>query len=281
MKKIVFPVAGMGTRFLPYTKNSPKELIPILNKPAILKSVEEALDAGFEEFLFIISKGKEAVFDYFQADPNLVQFLSNNNKDNLIPSVISPIKGRMEFVYQDFPRGLGHAISLAEDFCAGEDFGVMLCDDVMMSDVSCMKQLKDVYDNHNCSVVGTQIVDMADVSKYGVVEYKNNDEKIIKQFVEKPSPDEAPSTSAIIGRYVFKNSIFDALKHTKPGKAGEIQITDAMEIDCANNEYRSHDLNGERYDCGSVEGWIEAQIAFGMKDENLKPKIIEMINKYK
>lgn len=281
MKKIVFPVAGMGTRFLPYTKNSPKELIPILNKPAILKSVEEAIEAGFEEFLFVISKGKESVFEYFQDNQTLIQFLTNNGKDKYIESILSPIKGRMEIVYQDQPLGLGHAISLAEDFCEGENFGVMLCDDVMLSEKSCMLQLKEIYNQFDCNVIGTNIVEMENVSKYGVVKYKDENSKIIESFVEKPSIEDAPSNSAIVGRYIFKNNIFEALKKTKPGNGGEIQITDAMEIDIQNTEYRSHDLIGERFDCGSVEGWIEAQIAFGLNDDALRPLVKKIINKYK
>ena len=282
IKTVVFPVAGIGSRFLPVTKTVPKELLPILNIPLIEYAVNEAREAGIERFIFVSSPEKKSVIDYFKKDTKLEGYLKNKNSDLLtgIEKNIISDDSLIEVV-QEEPLGLGHAIWCAKEYIEGP-FAVILPDDLIISKVACIKQMIDAYKEHKSNIIAIQEVDSVDVSKYGVIDYDKNDKDyyFIKNMIEKPSVNDAPSNLAIIGRYILMPNVLDALSEKKVGFGGEIQLTDAIKNTIKNDGVIGYKFEGNRYDCGNVVGALEAQIAVAVNNSKYKDKVIDIMNKY-
>ena len=282
IKTVVFPVAGIGSRFLPVTKTVPKELLPILNIPLIEYAVNEAREAGIERFVFVSSPEKKSILDYFKKDKKLEGYLKNKNSDLLtgIKKNIISDDSLIEVV-QEEPLGLGHAIWCAKEYIEGP-FAVILPDDLIISKVACIKQMIDAYKEHKSNIIAIQEVDSVDVSKYGVIDYDKNDKDyyFIKNMIEKPSVNDAPSNLAIIGRYILMPNVLDALSEKKVGFGGEIQLTDAIKNTIKNDGVIGYKFEGNRYDCGNVVGALEAQIAVAVNNSKYKDKVIDIMNKY-
>ncbi|MFL2660200.1 MAG: UTP--glucose-1-phosphate uridylyltransferase [Alphaproteobacteria bacterium] len=281
IKKVVLPVAGLGTRFLPASKVIAKEMFPVLDKPLIDYAVDEAISAGGTDFIFVISPDKKSIIKYFEDDPNLVHELVKKGKQELVDIVKPKISGSITTIVQQKQLGLGHAISLAKPFIKDEPFQVLLPDDLIMSDNPVQCQLADVYKKHKCGVVALQQIPQDEIHKYGVVSgKKNNNEIKIDGFVEKPQKQQAPSDLAIVGRYILTPEIFDELDKNIVGSGGEIQITDAMAGILKKQDFYGLKFTGERFDCGSKIGFLEAQIAFANKDKDIKQKLKSILEKY-
>jgi len=282
IKTVVFPVAGIGSRFLPVTKTVPKELLPILNIPLIEYAVNEAREAGIERFIFVSSPEKKSILDYFKKDTKLEGYLKNKNSDLLtgIEKNIISDDSLIEVV-QEEPLGLGHAIWCAKEYIEGP-FAVILPDDLIISKVACIKQMIDAYKEHKSNIIAIQEVDPANISKYGVIDYDKNDKDyyFIKNMIEKPSVSDAPSNLAIIGRYILMPNVLDALSEKKVGFGGEIQLTDAIKNTIKNDGVIGYKFEGNRYDCGNVVGALEAQIAVAVNNSKYKDKVIDIMNKY-
>ncbi len=287
MKKItkaVIPAAGLGTRFLPATKALPKEMLPIIDTPNIQYIVEEAVKAGIKDILIIISDSKEAIRHHFEVNESLEQRLiaSGKTKEAELIRHIAEL-ANVSFVYQNEPKGLGAAILYAEEFAAGEDFAVMLGDDLIDADeVPAIGELIEAYEKTNGgTVLGCRRVERERLKKYGVVKPKYGyDGKIFEvvDMVEKPKdPDLAPSDVAVLGRYVLPNRIFETLRETKPGVGGEIQLTDAIKESISYNPCYACIFTGERYDIGDKFGYIKATIDYALKREDLGPQVREYI----
>ncbi|MGL5898085.1 MAG: UTP--glucose-1-phosphate uridylyltransferase GalU [Lactobacillaceae bacterium] len=275
VRKAVIPAAGLATRFLPVTKAQAKEMLPIVDKPTIQFIVEEARASGIEDILIVEGKQKRSIEDHFDSAPELEIKLKEEHKDELLALVqsITKIGVNMFFVRQPYPNGLGAAVSLAKSFIANEPFIVMLGDDLMSDHVPLTKQLIDAYEETHASTIAVMQVPHSEVSKYGVIDPIKETRKdlySVKRFVEKPSIDKAPSDLAIIGRYLLTPEIFDYLDKTKPGKNGEIQLTDA--IDSLNQTQRvfAHVFRGERHDVGNKLGFLETNIEYGLKHPEIK-----------
>ncbi len=261
LKQVVFPVAGLGSRFLPVTKSIPKEMLPIIDKPLIQFAVEEAIQAGAEEIIFVTSHTKIAIEDYFSKNIELEARLRESNKNELIqiiyPDYFEDIK--FSFVRQNEPNGLGHAILQAKNLIKEDFFGIVLADDLILSEVGCLKQLKDIHSKTNSSVLGVFSAPDSELRNYGVIDATQEDELLkLESIIEKPSIDEAPSNLAVFGRYILSKSIFDILEETKPGLNGEIQLTDAIRSFLSNNPVFALEFQGRRFDCGSKEGYVSA-----------------------
>lgn len=272
IKKAVIPVAGKGTRMLPASKNVAKELMPIITTPIVHYVVQEALDAGIEQIVFITSIGKEDIISYFSRSIELENFLEKNGKYKELEQVKN-IGNMIDIitVSQKEQLGLGHAILQAERVIGNDPFAVMLGDDVMMSQKSVITQLKEVSEaNDNQSVIGVMQVEKQHTNKYGIIdgEYLPHSQQTlkIKKMVEKPSPETAPSLLASPGRYIFTAEIFDYLKSISRGVGGEYQLTDAINMMAQNKTILAHQFEGERFDTGNVLGYIDAIVAFALKD---------------
>lgn len=285
VRKAVIPAAGLGTRFLPATKAMPKEMLPIVDKPTIQFIVEEAKKSGIEDILIVTGKNKRSIEDHFDANPELEQDLAKTGKNDLLrlTQAITDLGVNLYFTRQPHPAGLGDAILRAKSFVGDEPFAVMLGDDLMDDKVPLTKQLIDRYDKTHASTIAVMPVPHEEVSKYGVIEPDDEIEPgliNVKSFVEKPAVEDAPSDYAIIGRYLLTPEIFDILAHQKPGRGGEIQLTDA--IDTMNKTQRvfAHVFNGERHDVGNKEGYLETSIEYGLTHpetkEALKQYIIDL-----
>ncbi len=287
MKKItkaIIPAAGLGTRFLPATKAMPKEMLPIIDTPNIQYIVEEAVKAGISDILVIISDSKESIRHHFESNEELEQRLISTGKTKEAELIRNISKlANVSYAYQNDPTGLGAAILYAEDFVNGEDFAVMLGDDLIDSDEKpAIGELIEVYENTNGStVLGCQRVERERLKKYGVVKPKGDYSSRVFEvvdMVEKPKdPDTAPSDVAVLGRYVLPNRIFDTLRETKPGVGGEIQLTDAIKASVAYNPCYACIFTGERYDIGDKFGFIKATIDYALKREDLGPQVKEYI----
>lgn len=265
--KAVVPAAGFGTRFLPWTKSSPKEMLPLLNKPAIQVIAEEIRDSGLNECIIINAHYKQALVNYFKHSPELEQFLKEKNKASLLSDLDTLIqKLSFSYVYQDEAKGLGHAISLVEDAVNNEYFGIALPDDIMISQPAGLAQLISVAQKYNASVIAVQEVPRAAVSAYGVVAVSHQLDDLtfeITHLVEKPKPEDAPSQLAISGRYVLSPQIFAALKDIKPSIGGEIQLTDGMlAMLKAGERIVAYKIQGTRHDIGNPTGWLKANMHF-------------------
>ncbi|MDT8716512.1 UTP--glucose-1-phosphate uridylyltransferase GalU [Clostridium sp. 19966] len=273
VKKAVIPAAGLGTRFLPATKAQPKEMLPIVDKPTIQYIIEEAVNSGIEEILIITGRNKRAIEDHFDKSVELEQELENHSKDAML-SMIKDISNMANIYYirQKEPKGLGHAINCARTFVGNEPFAVMLGDDVVDSEEPCLKQLIDCYNEYKTTILGVQDVPQHDVSKYGIIKAMNIEDRVykVKDMVEKPKPEEAPSNIAILGRYIITPNIFDVLDNTKPGKGGEIQLTDALKSLMNSEAMYAYNFKGRRYDVGDKLGFLEANIEYALKREELR-----------
>ena len=273
LKQVVFPVAGLGSRFLPVTKSIPKEMLPIIDKPLIQFAVEEAIQAGAEEIIFVTSHTKIAIEDYFSKNIELEARLRESNKNELIqtiyPDYFEDIK--FSFVRQNEPNGLGHAILQAKNLIKEDFFGIVLADDLILSEVGCLKQLKDIHSKTNSSVLGVFSAPDSELKNYGVIDATQEDELLkLKSIIEKPSIDEAPSNLAVFGRYILSKSIFSILEETKPGLNGEIQLTDAIRSFLSNNSVFALEFQGRRFDCGSKEGYVSAIVDRASHLENFR-----------
>ena len=282
IKTVVFPVAGIGSRFLPVTKTVPKELLPILNIPLIEYAMNEAREAGIEKFIFVSSPEKKSIIDYFRKDKKLESYLKNK-KPSLLKGIEKNIisDDSLIEVVQEEPLGLGHAIWCARDYIDGP-FAVILPDDLIISKVACIKQMIGAYNDHKSNIVAIQEVESADISKYGVIDYDNSEKNyyFIKNMIEKPSINNAPSNLAIIGRYILLPNVLNTLSEKKVGYGGEIQLTDAIKNTIKNEGVIGYKFDGNRYDCGNVIGALEAQISVAIRNSEYKNKVIDIMNKY-
>lgn len=264
VRSAVFPVAGRGTRFLPATKASPKEMLPIVDKPLIQYAVEEAVDAGATKLIFITGSSKRAIEDHFDSDPELERALSDSGKDDLLRSIRDIVPKGVTCIYirQGEPLGLGHAVLCAKSAVGNEPFFVHLADDLIAGDPPCLTQMAGEYARHSGSVIAVETVPQEDTSSYGIVAV--NDESRITQIVEKPDPEDAPSNSAVVGRYLLAPEIFDKLETTGRGAGGEIQLTDAIADLLPESAVYAYSFSGERFDCGSKLGYLKATVAYGL-----------------
>jgi UTP--glucose-1-phosphate uridylyltransferase len=261
--KCLFPAAGYGTRFLPATKAMPKEMLPIVNKPLIQYGVEEAVDAGMKEIAIVTGRGKRAIEDHFDISYELEHQISGTSKEQYLDSTRKIIdECTFSYTRQMQMLGLGHAILTGETLIGKEPFGVVLADDLCVGggDGGVLAQMVRVYQKYRCSIVAIEEVPAEETSKYGVIAGSELEDGIfvISDMVEKPAPEDAPSNLAIIGRYILTPDIFDILRNTQPGKGGEIQITDALKTQATNNMVLAYKFKGKRFDCGSVDGFVEA-----------------------
>jgi len=262
IKKCLFPAAGYGTRFLPATKSMPKEVMPILNKPLIQYGVEEALEAGMHDIGIVTGRGKRALEDHFDTNYELEHQISGTSKESYLDEIRNLIEQcTFSYTRQMEMKGLGHAILTGETLIGHEPFGVVLADDLCDGgDLGVLSQMVKIYEKYRCSIVAIEEVPHEEVSKYGVIAGSELEEGIfvISDMVEKPDPEDAPSNLAIIGRYILTPDIFDIIRETPPGKGGELQITDALMTQAKQNMVLAYKFKGKRFDCGSVEGFVEA-----------------------
>jgi UTP--glucose-1-phosphate uridylyltransferase len=280
VKKAVIPVAGLGTRFLPATKTVPKELLPIVDVPSIQYVVQEAVDAGIEEIIFVTGRGKDGIEDHFDDAPELEQVLADRGQHELV-KMLRRIAEMTEVVSvrQKKPLGLGHAVLCARDLVGDEPFAVMLADDLIDSDKPCIRQLLEIFEQTEESVVALMEVPEMDVHQYGIIKGKFLKERLyqIEATVEKPPAKEAPSRMAIIGRYVLRPEIFSILQKLPSGKGGEIQLTDGLaQLVCERKVYGCEFL-GDRYDIGDKFGFVRATVAYALKRPDLKDKVFEYL----
>lgn len=280
VKKAVFPVAGLGTRLLPATKVMPKEMLTIVDRPLIQLAVEEAREAGIEEFIFVVSDGKEVLLQHFQDSPALMDTLQKRGKTDQMKKIREaelPV-GSLKAAKQDQPLGLGHAVWCAKEFVGDEPFAVILPDDTVLNSEGCLKQMVRAYNQTGGNVIAACEVPEKDTSKYGVFDVisKKGDLLTVRGLVEKPAPEVAPSNMAVFGRYILQPEIFAYLDKHETGTGGEIQLTDAMAKLIFDQEFFGFLFKGERIDCGTEIGFVKAQIAFALN----KPHLAEEIASY-
>jgi len=273
IRSAVFPVAGRGTRFLPATKASPKEMLPIVDKPLIQYAVEEALSAGARHLVFITGSSKRAIEDHFDSDPELEAALEAQGKQELLQTVrgILPSWASCIYIRQPAPLGLGHAVLCARPVVGHEPFFVHLADDLIDAEVPVLQQMAEAHAATGGSIVGVQSVDPAETDKYGIVATGNEQGRLaeVTRIVEKPKPAEAPSSLAVVGRYLLSPTIFERLENVGRGAGGEIQLTDAIAALLESEKVHAFRFQGKRYDCGSKLGYLEATVEFGLKHPDL------------
>lgn len=286
MKKItkaVFPVGGLGTRFLPATKSIPKEMLPVANKPLIQYAFEEARAAGIEEFIFVTGRNKNAINNHFDHVYELQSTLDEKGKAKELKEVMSwlPSAGQIAFVRQQEPLGLGHAIWCARNFIGDEPFVVILADEMVLNKNNLIKSMIDLQNSKeaNSSIVAVAPVAADQVNKYGIIAGDSSNQRII-DMVEKPAIGEAPSNLAINGRYILQPKIFEYLSKAQKGAGGEIQLTDAMKLMAQDHPFYYQNYDGIRFDCGNVLGFLEANIAFALENPEIKNQLINIIKKY-
>lgn len=266
IRAAVFPVAGRGTRFLPATKASPKEMLPIVDKPLIQYAVEEAIDAGATKLIFITGSSKRAIEDHFDTDPELERALTDAGKDELLQSIRGIVPDGISCIYirQGKPLGLGHAVLCSRSAVGDEPFFVHLADDLIAGNPPCLTQMAAEFAKHGGSVIAVEKVPPEDTSSYGIVSVDAANQDRIMAIVEKPSPDEAPSNLAVVGRYLLPAKIFDKLETTSRGAGGEIQLTDAIADLLEESPVYAYAFSGKRFDCGSKLGYLKATVAYGL-----------------
>ena len=265
VRAAVFPVAGRGTRFLPATKASPKEMLPIVDKPLIQYAVEEAVAAGATKLVFVTGASKRAIEDHFDTDAELERALTESGKDDLLESIRNIVPAGVSCVYirQGEPLGLGHAVLCARPAVGDEPFFVHLADDLIAGEPGCLAQMAEEHARHGGSVVAVETVPRESTSSYGIVEVDNSDR--VTRIVEKPKPEDAPSNSAVVGRYLLAPEIFDKLEKTGRGAGGEIQLTDGIADLLSESPVYAFSFSGVRYDCGSKLGYLQATVAYGLE----------------
>lgn len=280
IKKAVIPVAGLGTRFLPATKTVPKELLPIVDTPAIQYVVQEAVDSGISEVIFVTGRNKDSIEDHFDENPELEQVLDERGQTETVQS-LRRIAEMIEVVSvrQKRPLGLGHAVLCARDLVGDEPFAVLLSDDLIDSSLPCLRQLLEVFENKKESVIALRRVPDHEVQRYGIVQGKQLSNRLyeVDDMVEKPRPDEAPSRLAIIGRYILQPKIFSLLEKVTPGRGGEIQLTDAIAQLARQKKVYGYEFEGEHYDIGDKLGFVRATIAYALKRPELKEAVKEYL----
>lgn len=277
IRKAVIPAAGFGTRFLPETKAMPKEMLPIVDKPTIQYIVEEIKASGIEQILIISGHAKRAIEDHFDSSPELEQHLYESGKMDLLKEVRQVASVKIHYTRQQYMRGLGDAILCAKEFMDGEPFGVILGDDVVYngSGEPALKQLISQYDKTGGTIIGCQLVRPEQVSSYGIINgtpTENPDLLKVKNMIEKPSIEEAPSRFAALGRYVITPEVFKILEQTKPGKGGEIQLTDALRVMAKNGNVYAYNFKGKRYDTGNKLGYLKATVEFALRRDDIGPE---------
>jgi len=281
IKKAVLPVAGIGTRFLPASKATPKEMLPIIDKPLVQYAVEEAIEIGIEEIVFITNDEKHSIKKHFENNQKLEQKLLRKNKEEFVeklnPKIFKDIK--FHYVIQEEQNGLGDAVLKAESLINGEAFALLLPDDLFFSKKSCLSQLSSIFLNTNASTIAVNKIDKNNIHKYGVIKpgKEKNDAILIDDIIEKPLVEDAPSDIAVCGRYIFTSTIFDHLKKIELDKSGEIQLTDAIKSLLSEEQVYAKIYEGEKFDCGSKKGFVHATIALALRDESISQDINKII----
>lgn len=280
VRKAVIPAAGLGVRFLPATKALPKEMLPIVDKPGIQYIIEEAVASDVQDILIVTGRNKRAIEDHFDRSLELEQHLAEKGKDELL-EVVRQIAGIAEICYvrQKQPLGLGHAVFCARQFIGDEPFAVLLGDDIVKSRIPCLRQLTSLYDEVGYSVIAVMEVPPGEVSKYGIIDAEQERPGVyrIKDLVEKPRPEEAPSNLAIIGRYIIEPQVMDILAEVGPGAGGEIQLTDALRVLCRERPMYALAFEGRRYDVGDKLGFLKAVVEFALEREDLGSEFAEYL----
>jgi UTP--glucose-1-phosphate uridylyltransferase len=281
VRKAVFPVAGLGTRFLPATKVLPKEMLILGDKPLVQHAYEEARDAGIEEFIFVSSKSKNLLEDHFRVHVELAKVLERNNKRDLLAALqaSNAAEGKLHVTYQSQPLGLGHAIWCAKDLIGDEPFAIILPDDVVLSKTGCMSQMVQAYNETGGNVVAVVDVPREETSKYGILDTGAENGRMVevRGLVEKPAPEKAPSTLSIIGRYILQPEIFKYLSNFEKGAGGEIQLTDAMAWLIGTQPFNGFRYEGRRFDCGNYMGLFEATVAYALNDNKSNVRARKLI----
>lgn len=276
IRKAIIPAAGLGTRFLPATKAQPKEMLPIVDKPAIQYIVEEAIHSGIEDIIIVTGRNKRAIEDHFDKSIELETMLREKDSLQLLDQVqmVSNLAD-VHYIRQKEPLGLGHAIYCARKFIGHEPFAVLLGDDIIEANPPCLKSMMNLYEQTETSVIAVQEVPWEDVSKYGIVSPAVGDDHIkrISDLIEKPARDLAPSNLAVIGRYIIEPEIFDILETCEPGRGGEIQLTDALRVLNQQHQMVAYSIEGQRYDVGDKLGYIEATIELALRRDDLRPRL--------
>jgi UTP--glucose-1-phosphate uridylyltransferase len=279
--KAVFPVAGLGTRFLPATKASPKEMLPVVDKPLIQYAVEEAIEAGATELIFITGRNKRSIPDHFDKSYELESELETAGKQKVLEMIRGILPKNVSCIYIRQPQalGLGHAVLCAKPVVGNEPFSVILADDLIDSNVSVVKQMVDVYEAHQSSVLGVEDVLPSETASYGIVDAFSIEPNLLqlKGIVEKPQPEDAPSTLAVVGRYVLSGKIFDCLEKVQPGKGGEIQLTDGIAMLMEQEKVLAYRFEGKRYDCGSKIGFMQANVELALKHPEISEHFAEYL----
>ena len=273
IRKAVFPVAGLGTRFLPATKASPKEMLPIVDKPLIQYAAEEAVQAGIEQLIFVLGRTKNAIIDHFDAAPDLESDLRIKNKNSLLKLVQNIVPKNIDcvFVRQDLPLGLGHAIYCAKNIINDEPFAVILADDLIKSKIPCLKQMINIYSDTNSTILAIEKINKKDCDKYGIIDYSSKTKSLysLKSIIEKPSYAKAKTNLAVVGRYILPSNIFANIKKSKPGIGKEIQITDAISRLIKDHDVYGYAFEGKRFDCGSKLGYLKATTEYALEHKEL------------
>jgi UTP--glucose-1-phosphate uridylyltransferase len=280
VKKAVIPAAGLGTRFLPATKAQPKEMLPIVDTPAIQYIVEEAVKSGIEDIIIITGKHKKSIADHFDRNIELEMALKEKGKDELL-EIVEDISSLIDihYVRQKEAKGLGHAIYCARTFIGDNPFAVLLGDDIVVSDKPVIQQMAEIYEKEEKPLIGAQKVPHEDISKYGVVKFNDQKDRVyeVEDLIEKPPAAEAPSDLAIMGRYIITPEIFDILENTEPGKGGEIQLTDALNELAHQRDVQAYEFAGKRFDVGNKLGFLKATVEFALEREELKVEFREYL----
>lgn len=285
IKKAVFPVGGLGTRFLPATKSMPKEMLPVVDKPLIHYAFEEAKAAGVEQFIFVTGRNKHAIEDHFDHVYELQSRLSTRNKDRELELTSNwlPKAGNVSFTRQQEPLGLGHAVWCARHLVGDEPFAVILADDMVLSKTPCMKQMVKAYGSSGGNILGVMDIPRSQTGSYGIIDpvSKKATGQLVqaRSLVEKPAPEKAPSTISIIGRYILQPDVFDILDKQKPGAGGEIQLTDAINKMIGKNDVYGYRFEGTRYDCGSLSGFVAANVAYALERKDVGKTVREEIKR--
>ena len=284
VKKAIFPVAGLGTRFLPATKALSKEMFPVVDKPLIQYALEEAREAGIEEYIFVTGGSNSTIQDHFGRSYELEKILIENNKSELVEEIKSwvPDPSQISYVRQQKALGLGHAVWCARNNIGDEPFAVLLADDLVLSNPGCLAQMMEVYAEVKGNVVAIEEVPMEKVNRYGVLDIESEDGVVVKAkgLVEKPNPEVAPSNLSIIGRYILQPDVFRKLDNQEKGAGNEVQLTDAIADTLNHIPFHGFKFAGKRFDCGSRLGYLEANLAYALERPSMKDDILSIINKY-
>ncbi len=283
IRKAVFPVGGLGTRFLPATKALPKEMLPVVDKPLIEYAVEEAREAGIEEFVFVTSRGKTAIQNHFDSHLELEYTLRSKGREKELSAITKPVgtPGQFAYVRQMEPLGLGHAVWTARNFIGNEPFAVLLADDLISGEPGALAEMTQVYEEQGGNVIALMEVPKADTARYGVIAPGTDDGRVVEvlDLVEKPDPADAPSNLAIVGRYILQPEVLDFLAVGEKGAGGEIQLTDSMARLIGGAPFSGIRFSGKRYDCGTKIGFLEANIAFALERDDLGDDVFARFEK--